>query len=252
MFSAQFKFRSNKTELLDKILINESNIPLIIQNLKEFEWLNKIFGAKKTLIHGMEKIYRSKMATQCKDKDKETPNRVFKICDVGCGGGDLTQAIYKWSLKKSEFFSISGIDINPFIVEFAQKNIHNDSIQFYVQDIFSKKIIDSGMDVFCFNNVCHHFDTESLIKLLIHLTTARSTILINDLQRHCISYYFIKIYTYIFNYSKLAKVDGPLSVLKAFSKTEILDILKKANVTDFELKKRWAFRWQLIIWKIAA
>jgi hypothetical protein len=45
----------------------------------------------------------------------------------------------------------------------------------------------------------------------------------------------------------MVKFDAPLSVLRAFSKTELNDILYKAGITEFSLKWKWAFRWQLII-----
>lgn len=45
----------------------------------------------------------------------------------------------------------------------------------------------------------------------------------------------------------MVKFDAPLSVKRAFRKGELIDILHAAGITNYTLKWRWAFRWQLII-----
>jgi hypothetical protein len=46
----------------------------------------------------------------------------------------------------------------------------------------------------------------------------------------------------------MVKYDAPLSVLRGFSRNEWLDLLRKAGISRFSLKWKWAFRWQLIIY----
>jgi hypothetical protein len=44
----------------------------------------------------------------------------------------------------------------------------------------------------------------------------------------------------------MVKHDAPLSVLRAFTKRELVEILEKAGLIDYRIKWRWAFRWQVI------
>jgi hypothetical protein len=37
-----------------------------------------------------------------------------------------------------------------------------------------------------------------------------------------------------------------LSVKRAFSRAELQDILRKAGYSKFQIKWKWAFRWQVI------
>ena len=66
---------------------------------------------------------------------------------------------------------------------------------------------------------------------------------INDLQRHFLAYYSIKILSRVFSKSYLVKNDATLSVLRGFNKMELKHLLEQAGIKGFEVKWKWAFRW---------
>jgi hypothetical protein len=78
---------------------------------------------------------------------------------------------------------------------------------------------------------------------------ANQAVIINDLHRHPLAYYSIKWITRLFSGSYLVKNDAPLSVLRAFRKPELEEILDKCNIKKYALRWQWAFRWQLIMYK---
>jgi hypothetical protein len=45
----------------------------------------------------------------------------------------------------------------------------------------------------------------------------------------------------------MVKYDAPMSVQRAFKRNELVLILEKAGIENYELKWKWAFRWQLVI-----
>jgi hypothetical protein len=47
----------------------------------------------------------------------------------------------------------------------------------------------------------------------------------------------------------MVKNDGPLSVKRAFVKKELFKILKELEIEYFLIKRKWAFRWLIIIYK---
>jgi hypothetical protein len=69
---------------------------------------------------------------------------------------------------------------------------------------------------------------------------------VNDLHRHFLAYYPIKLLSRIFSKSYLVKNDAPLSVLRGFSKKELLSIISPADILASQLQWKWAFRWLLI------
>jgi hypothetical protein len=80
-------------------------------------------------------------------------------------------------------------------------------------------------------------------------TNARLGFFINDLHRHKVAYYSIKVLTAIFSNSYLVKHDAPLSVARGFTKDEWLQFFNIAGIGNFSIEWKWAFRW-LIVFKI--
>ncbi|MDF2939399.1 MAG: SAM-dependent methyltransferase [Gammaproteobacteria bacterium] len=232
-----FKQRSQQKELMDDYSLSGEELAL---NLRELELTNRLFGSQAALLNSLEKV------RQYYPKHKN-----LSIVDVGCGNGGLLRALSKWAQAKGLMLNLLGIDINPFMIEQAkaQSKAFSD-IQYQVMDLFSSEFLKLSFDIISLNSFCHHISDAELIKILAQLRKqARLAIVINDLQRHAISYYSIKFLAKLFRFSKLSQNDGPLSVLRAFHKREIIDILKKSYINRYSISWRFAFRWQVIIWQ---
>jgi len=46
----------------------------------------------------------------------------------------------------------------------------------------------------------------------------------------------------------MVKFDGSLSILKGFKRPELMNLLQKAGITNFKIRWKWAFRFEVIIW----
>ncbi|MEQ9414600.1 MAG: SAM-dependent methyltransferase, partial [Cyclobacteriaceae bacterium] len=64
---------------------------------------------------------------------------------------------------------------------------------------------------------------------------------------HWFAYHSIRLLTKWFSKSPMVQFDAPVSVLRAFHRSDIISILKDAGINNYSLKWKWAFRWQLII-----
>jgi hypothetical protein len=94
----------------------------------------------------------------------------------------------------------------------------------------------------------HHFTDSELVQLLKGLKLKSNLgIVVNDLHRNPIAYHSIKILTKLFSKSPMVQNDGPLSVLRAFSKADWERVLDEAGIKDFQLTWHWAVRWQVLI-----
>jgi hypothetical protein len=70
---------------------------------------------------------------------------------------------------------------------------------------------------------------------------------INDLERSPVAYYGIKIPTFLFAQSAFTKNDAPLSVLRGFKRKELMLLFKKAGVSNFTIKWKWAYRFLITL-----
>jgi hypothetical protein len=69
---------------------------------------------------------------------------------------------------------------------------------------------------------------------------------INDLHRHPMAFYSIRILTKLFSNSYLVKNDAPLSVRRGFRKEELEGLLEQAGLRSYEVSWQWAFRFLVV------
>ncbi len=225
-----YKNRSLKKEILD-----QKNIPFedIAVNMKELEFINAHLGGHSITIAGFKKLLENK--------------KEISVCEIGCGGGDNLKAIDNFCKRKSIISSFTGIDINKECIAFAKENLQIENVNFIVSDYKEINFANEKPDIIFSSLFCHHFTENELIEMLDWMKK-NSTIgfFINDLHRHPIAYYFIKIGTRIFSKSYLVKNDAPLSVLRGFKKNEWKHIFEKTGIKNYSIKWKWAFRYLII------
>ena len=77
----------------------------------------------------------------------------------------------------------------------------------------------------------------------------RVGIVVNDLHRHLVSYYFTKWIIRSLSKSEMVRYDSVVSVARSFKRKELIDILSQAGIHHYQLTWRWAYRWELVIFK---
>jgi hypothetical protein len=94
---------------------------------------------------------------------------------------------------------------------------------------------------------CHHFTDEELVFQLKWMhENAGMGFFINDLQRHWLAYYLIKILTNLFSKSYLVKNDACLSVARGFIKKDWQRLFSNSEIINFQIQWKWAFRFLIL------
>ncbi|MBX3709965.1 MAG: methyltransferase domain-containing protein [Gammaproteobacteria bacterium] len=233
-----FKHRSDKKEIMDDFLLQSDELK---KNLDELDIYNRWLGGKQVLISSLNYIYRA--------YPNHFKNKKIIIGDLGCGSGDLLRAMDKWVQRKKISAELIGVDANQFMINYGiEKSSAHQNIQYKMLDIFSNEFAKIQFDIICLNNICHHFNDEEFIHLLKQLAKqTQLAIIVNDLHRHWFSYFAIKGITTVLPFSYLSRHDGPLSVLRAFTKQELVHILREAHLNKYQIRWAWTFRWAVII-----
>lgn len=229
-----FSKRSEAIEIMDDLTCSGE---VVDQTLRELEFINKWLGGNAVTLNGLNKVL------------KHCTSGSLKIADLGCGGGDMLMLINNELKLRGVDASLTGIDANPNIVAYAKINTASaPNIIFRATNIFSNEFKLERFDIVFATLFFHHFTQEQLIDLFIQLKKqARYGIVINDLHRHPLAYYSIKLLTHAFSKSSMVKNDAPVSVQRGFKRSELEEILRAAGITSYSLTWKWAFRWQLII-----
>ncbi|UII33708.1 methyltransferase domain-containing protein [Fulvivirga ulvae] len=234
--ASKFAKRSNEIELMDDL---ESSGEVIDQTLRELETINKWLGGNHVTVNGLDLLMI-----------KIKVSRDLTIVDLGCGGGDMLMMIADWARKRSQPINLIGIDANPNIIDFAQKNTRNyPEIVYKSINIFSEEFKALQYDIATSTLFTHHFNDQELTDLFALIKSQASIgMVINDLHRHWFAYHSIKWLTAAFSKSVMVRNDAAVSVLRSFHKNEIEEILKASGVSNYSIQWMWAFRWQLVAW----
>ena len=225
--------RSDKKELLD-----QENIPFadIQRNMEELQFINSWLGGHSITIDGFKDIAGSK--------------KTLFVCEIGCGGGDNLNTIYKWSERKGKDILVTGIDINENCILYATKRTLLPGTTFIVSDYRNYQFSNSKPDIIFSSLFCHHFSSAELVEMIKWMNANSSLgFFINDLHRHPVAYHFITFATSLFSKSYLVKNDAPLSVLRGFKMKEWIEIFSKAGIKNYKIKWKWAFRYLIVVKK---
>lgn len=218
--------RSYQKELLDG-----NNIPFadIRQNMKELDFINTHLGGHAITIKGFRQLLENR--------------KKISVCEIGCGGGDNLIAIYHWCNKNNIDVVLSGIDYNKDCISIAAARLPAGAV-LITADYKQADISAIKPDIIFSSLFCHHFTDEELVFMLTWMRRYAGTgFFINDLQRHFLAYYSIKILTGLFSKSYLVKHDAPLSVQRGFVKKEWEILLQQSGIQHYHIEWKWAFRW---------
>lgn len=229
-----FARRSEQAELMDDLTLASDALR---QNLDELEVINTRLGGYSVLTEALARLAPPQLA------------RPLQVLDVGSGGGDTLRHVARWARRQRLPVQLLGVDANAFMVDYAtRRSAGFGEISFAQQDIFTPEFARRQPDIITSSLFCHHFSDEQLVQMLRQWQQqARVAVVVNDLHRHPLAYHSIRWLTRLLGGSYLVQHDAPLSVLRAFTRQDWQRLLAQAGITRYELRWRWAFRWQLVL-----
>lgn len=218
--------RSYDLEILDDFSIKDNRID---SALKELKVINSLLGGNKISREGIRMLISNLNA--------------LSILDIGAGASDILISIKK-DINNPDIYSL---DRNQRTCKYLKD--HSPEINVICGDVLFLPY-HATFDIVHASLFLHHFNEEQIKKILISLLNLSSRgIVINDLHRSIFAWLGIKILTILFSNSKAVKYDGPLSVKRGFIKKDWINILNDLAPIKYKIKRRWAFRWLIVIYK---
>ena len=223
-----FLKKYSQPELMDDFSIQDDRIDLA---LRELRLINYFLGGNTGSKRGVSKMILN------------IPNDKIYLLDAGSGSSDVLDDLK----KKHRSVKIISLDRNKRVCNFIKRN-NNFKPMVVCADAFNLPFKDKSIDIIHTSLFLHHFDSSSLNSILKKFNkVAKYGIVINDLQRSVLAFLGIKILTMLFSRSELVKSDAPVSVRKGFIKSELNDLLKDVHFSNYEIERKWAFRWLITV-----
>ncbi|MEZ7514477.1 methyltransferase domain-containing protein [Flavobacterium frigidarium] len=232
------KYRTDQEEIMDDFAMEGE---ILRDALDKIASINQLLGGNKLTLHGVKDMLSTA------EQDRE-----FTIVDVGCGNGDMLRALADYATTKGLTFNLIGIDANNFTITHARdlsKNYAN--ISYRCKDIFDKEFENLKYDIVLCTLTLHHFKDDQIEKLLsVFYKNATLGVVINDLHRSKIAYRSFQALCKVFRLNDMSREDGLVSILRGFKKVDLIQFSEKLGFRKYDVKWKWAFRYQWIIYKI--
>lgn len=231
--SGWMKNRSTEGEKMDDLNLSG---PLLHQTLDGLSVINRFLGNTNATFKQVKSAIRK----------TEGP---LKIIDLGCGGGDNLRAIATWCQQNNQPVQLVGIDGNAHILDYARsKNNSAIFIEYQQADILDPNFQIPSCDLLISSHFIYHFSDEALTSFLkFNKKNISSKIIFSELRRSKLAYYLFKFGNIFLPFSKMVKEDGLKAIQRSFTQQELKKILTAADLGDFIIRRKWAFRWEIEI-----
>ncbi len=152
------------------------------------------------------------------------------IVDVGCGSADTAHALAREARAKSKDLRVTCVDASADVLQIARRRHGDPALTFVLGNGAALPFEDASFDVAMCNLTLHHCDPPAAVALLRELRrVARITPLVTDLRRSRLAWAGASLLVSIFTQNRLTRHDAPLSVLRAYTPREALQLARDAG-----------------------
>lgn len=170
-----------------------------------------------------------------------------RILDVGSGDARLVTQLQRELARRK--LSAEFVALDRRLNHLKNGNHFSPGLSRVVGDALDFPFRQESFDVVMCNLFLHHFSGEEARELIQCLAeVASQAVLINDLERHPLPYFFIR-FALPFARSRVTRHDGPASVRQAYTREELGALVRQAGFSNFEIERLAAFRLGLTLWK---
>jgi 2-polyprenyl-3-methyl-5-hydroxy-6-metoxy-1,4-benzoquinol methylase len=177
------------------------------------------------------------------------PGKRLRVLDVACGGGDVLMTLARYAARASLDVELAGCDASPEAVSFAREAAARAgaSINFFELKV-GHNPLPEGYDMIMSTLFLHHLDENEAVAFLREgAARAQDRLVVQDLLRGRLSYWFARLGTRLLLLNDICRLDGRTSVEGAFTREEAWGLAQAAGLEHAEILPRFPFRY-LIRW----
>ena len=191
------------------------------QSLGHVASINRWLGGASAMLHHIKELMHTRSSV--------------RLLDVATGSGDIPVQIARWARRHHHDVQIVATDIHPQMLELARRRCRAyPEITIDSADALALPYPPDAFDASMLSLALHHFDDRDQIRVLRELArVSKDWVLVNDLERTVLNYLGARFLALTYwRRNRLTRHDGPLSVLRAFTRQELADIGRNAGLGD--------------------
>jgi SAM-dependent methyltransferase len=157
-----------------------------------------------------------------------------RLLDVGCGSADLPALLQ----RERPGLRAVGLDRKLLHLQAAPAGVAR-----VAADVDALPFAPRSFDIVTASLFLHHFDGEAAVTLLRELfALARRALVVNDLRRARVPYYFGRAFFPLLFRSRVSVHDGLLSIRRAFTRVELQDAFARAGIPNVAIRSEFPYR----------
>jgi len=170
--------------------------------LRDLARINRWFGGHRILVRAL--------------KTQVQPGEPFSILDVGAASGDMGRVIHQ-SFPAATVVSL----------DYRASHLRLGHGPRVAANAFQLPFLPRSFDFVLCSLFLHHFSNSQAAELIAAFRqTARRSVIVLDLERHPLPYYFLPATRRLLRWSPMTVHDGVISVAAAFRPQEIRDLIR--------------------------
>jgi hypothetical protein len=210
---------ADSTELLDGPL---DDAVALAANLRDLRWINRHLGGVKLSQRALDTLVGSRAGP-------------LTLLDVGTGAADIPAALQAAEARRGRELEVIALDSRPEVVAAAlavcPELASRAGFRILVGDGRSLSGADGSQDIVHASLLLHHLAPDEAIVLLGEMgRVAEIGIIVNDLARGWLAWLGAWLLGHTLTRSRLTRHDAPLSVRRAYTPTEMRELLTRAGL----------------------
>lgn len=222
--------RSDTEELLDDTGHDPAELA---NNFRDIQRVNLLLGGTATVLRHLTRVV-----------DAVPMGRPVTMLDLATGSADIPLAISGWAKRHDRPISIVASDLSGPILDLARKQAEgHPDIVIAQHDARAVPLPDKRFEIVLCSLSLHHFSPEDAVRVLREMDRlARTGFILNDLRRGRVGYVAAWIASRLTTRNRLTRHDAPLSVMRAYTPSELEALLLRAGITDATISTHPWFR----------
>ena len=178
------------------------------------------------------------------------PHGPITVLDVATASADIPRVIALWARTHALPLRIVALDLSEDILTLAKSDIASyPEVTLLRANALALPFPDGAIDVVICGLALHHFTFEEGGRVLREIDrVARGGFIVNDIGRSWGAYLGVLLDTRLFTRNRLARHDGPLSVLRAFTVSEVRAMTAAAGLANVDIRRHAWFRIAIVRW----
>lgn len=226
--------RARGAELMDEPEVDRRHLATSLADLRG---VNRWLGGTRVVLRHLAAMAAS------------LPSGELTVLDVGTGSGDIPLQVARWARGRGLRARVVATDAHAGTLALAREHAGRDpDVRVEHADALALPYADGEFDFALCSTALHHFADDDAVRVLRELhRVARRGVVVNDLRRSRPALLGARLLAgTVWRAHPVTRHDGPLSVRRAFTPGELLELGRRAGMREARVHAHPPFRVALV------